>query len=215
MLNSARTKSAAKAPTRASRFGCKQIALDWLFRELRNIRKMIRQRVGIIDTEIARRAAGLLAMNADIGQDHRHAKRLRLLHRGAPAFEARRIDQGRSSAQQSVHVRQRNHSKIAKIRPEAARFDLPHQIVEIVRLAGVVRTARGRDDDVDTALFENAQRIDHGLMVLVPPELVRQIKIFRRQAVLRDDIGRKYSQSGGRAGCVANRTTEMSLVERG
>jgi hypothetical protein len=83
----------------------------------------------------------LLAMHINVRQNQWHSKRLRLLHRCAPAFKTRRIYQCHGSAQQSVHVRQRNHSKISEILFKAAPHNLAHDRVKILGFSSVMLAA--------------------------------------------------------------------------
>lgn len=45
---------------------------------MRKVRKMVRQRARIVDAEVTRGAAGLFAMDVEIGQDHGHPERFNI-----------------------------------------------------------------------------------------------------------------------------------------
>ena len=66
----------------------------------------------------------------------------------------------------------RDHSEITEIHYQAAAFDLSHHSFEVARVTRIFRAARGHDDGIEPALFQDSQRVDHYLMIFVPPEMV-------------------------------------------
>jgi hypothetical protein len=107
-----------------------------------------------------------------LGQNHRYVERFRFLDRGAPAFEAGRIDKSDGGARERIYVSQWDHSQIAKTPFEPAFAKLAHDCVELIGFPWVGSC----DDNVNSALCENGQRLDHHLMVVVTPKLVRKVE---------------------------------------
>src|SRR6266478_9071771 len=83
---------------------------------------------------------------------------------------------------------------MTEILSEAAPFDLPHDIFEITLFTRIGNAARSADNNIDPALRQDRQCINHQLVVLVPVELIGQIKVFHRQTVMLDNFKRYGSQ---------------------
>src|SRR5260370_16285381 len=93
---------------------------------------------------------------------------------------------------------------------EAATSNLRHDEAEIPSLTRIFGAARCAHDDIEPALLQDGQRIDHHLVVLMPVKLIWQVKIFLGQLVLFNDLGwirhqerwRRLSGEANRAGLV-------------
>ena len=108
---------------------------------------MVRQRLRVIDAEIAGLSTRLLPVDFDIGDDGRNTKGFRLLDRRAPAFEPGRIDQRRRRAQQRIDMIEGDHPKVAEVLPKTAllnRRPLPPSGLMGALSAGYRETGKGK-----------------------------------------------------------------------